>query len=383
MTVIDVRQRRARVGVRHLLSPSSRVGTAEEVAEALVAVHATDPATVFLSIAARLRAPGHEPVERALYEDVTLHKLLAMRRTMFVVPADLAPVVDGSTGVTIAARERAKLVTYLRDGLGWDERRLAEVEQQTLEALRARGEATAVQLGQDVPALCEQVVIAAGKSYEAKQNVSSRIIRVMACDGRIRRTRPRGTWISSQFRWTVASPWPARPLAEAQAELARRWLASYGPATVADLKWWTGWSLTAARKALVGMEEVGLAEGIGYVVPGDSAPVVEPEPWAALLPGLDSTAMGWRDRDWYLSPAHVPQLFDTMGNAGPTVWWNGNVVGGWAQRADGEVVWRLLEDVGSEGEELIAREAARLTGWLGAVRVQPRFRAPLERELTR
>ncbi len=211
MTVIDVAQRRARVGIRHLLSPSVHVDTVEEVADALVAVHATDPATVFLSIAARLRTPGHEPVERALYQDVTLHKLLAMRRTMFVVPTDLAPVVAGSTGVTIAARERAKLVTYLRDGVGWDERRLAEVEQQTLEALRARGEATAVQLGQDVPALCEQVVVAAGKSYEATQNVSSRIIRVLACDGLIRRTRPRGTWISSQFRWTAASPWPAMP----------------------------------------------------------------------------------------------------------------------------------------------------------------------------
>jgi hypothetical protein len=79
----------------------------------------------------------------------------------------------------------------------------------------------------------------------------------------------------------------------------------------------------------------------------------------------------------------VPQLYDTMGNAGPTVWCDGRVVGAWAQRADGEVVWRLLEDVGSDAEAMIAREAASVTGWLGAVRVQPRFRTPLERELSR
>ncbi len=380
---IDVRQRRARLGTRHLLAPSTHVPTVEEVADALVAVHATDPATVFLSIAARLRTPGHEPVERALYDERTLHRLLAMRRTMFVVPADLAPLVYGSTGVTIAARERAKLLTYLGDGLGWDARRLADVEQAVLDALRTRGEATAVQLGQDVPSLCEQVVVSPGKPYETKQNVSSRIIRVLACDGRIRRARPRGSWISSQFRWTPASPWPASPIADAQAELARLWLASYGPATVADLKWWTGWSLTATRKALVGMEEVELAEGTGYVVPGDAAPVAEPEPWVALLPGLDSTAMGWRDRDWHFSPAHVPRLFDTMGNAGPTVWCDGRVVGAWTQRADGEIVWSLLEDVGADAEALIDREAATLASWLGPTRVQPRFRAPLERELSR
>lgn len=376
-------QRRARLGARHLLSPIARVDSVEEVADALIAVHATDPATVFLSIAARLRTPGHEPVERALYEDVTLHRLLAMRRTMFVVPADLAPLVHGSTGVTIAARERAKLLTYLSDGVGWDARRLAKVEQDVLDALRDKGEATAVQLGQDVPALCEQVVVAPGKAYETKQNVSSRIIRVLACDGVIRRARPRGSWISSQFRWTLASPWPPIPIAEAQAELARRWLAAYGPATAADLKWWTGWSLGATSKALVGMQEVELDEGTGYVVPGDAEPIAEPEPWVALLPGLDSTTMGWRDRDWYLSPAHVPALYDTMGNAGPTVWCDGRVVGGWAQRADGEIVWRLLEDVGADAEAAIAHQAAAMAAWLGAVRVQPRFRTPLERELSR
>lgn len=378
-----MRQRRARLGTRHLLAPSAHVDRVEEVADALVAVHATDPATVFLSIAARLRTPGHEPVERALYDDVTLHRLLAMRRTMFVVPADLAPLVHGSTGVTISARERAKLLTYLSEGVGWDARRLAEVQQAVLAALRARGEATAAQLGQDVPALREQVVVAAGKPYETKQNVSSRIIRTLACDGHIRRARPRGSWISSQFRWTTATPWQEVPLADAQAELARRWLASHGPATVADLRWWTGWSLTATRKALAGMEEVVIDEGTGYVVPGDAGPVAEPEPWVALLPGLDSTTMGWRDRDWYLSPAHVPSLFDTTGNAGPTVWCDGRVVGAWAQRADGEIVWSLLEDVGTEAEALIAREAATVAGWLGAVRVRPRFRTPLERELSR
>jgi hypothetical protein len=58
------------------------------------------------------------------------------------------------------------------------------------------------------------------------------------------------------------------------------------------------------------------------------------------------------------------------------------VVGGWAQRGDGEVVYRLLEDVGTEVDTATATEAARLTDWLGPTRVTPRFRTPLERELT-
>jgi hypothetical protein len=103
-------------------------------------------------------------------------------------------------------------------------------------------------------------------------------------------------------------------------------------------------------------------------------------PWVALLPALDPTTMGWAGRDFYLG-RHRPVLFDRNGNAGPTIWCDGRVVGGWAQRRAGEVVLRLLEDVGGEAAAAIEAEAARLTAWLGPTRVNPRFRTPLEREL--
>ncbi|MET7441654.1 crosslink repair DNA glycosylase YcaQ family protein, partial [Streptomyces sp. NPDC005568] len=159
-------------------------------------------------------------------------------------------------------------------------------------------------------------------------------------------------------------------------------------ATEEDLKWWTGWKVTDVRRALAaaGAAAVSLDGGVtGYVADGDAGPVTGPaEPWAALLPGLDPTAMGWRDRDWFLAPDLRPALFDRSGNVGPTVWWNGQVVGGWAQRPDGEVVWRVLDaaGLGREGREAVAAEAARLSAWVGGVRVTPRFRTPLERELT-
>jgi len=86
--------------------------------------------------------------------------------------------------------------------------------------------------------------------------------------------------------------------------------------------------------------------------------------------------MGWFERDWYLDP-HRPQLFDTSGNAGPTAWWDGRIVGGWNQDSAGEVVVQMLEDAGSEGLQVLEDEAARLTDWLGGKRVLPRFPSPL------
>jgi hypothetical protein len=151
---------------------------------------------------------------------------------------------------------------------------------------------------------------------------------------------------------------------------------------VADLRWWTGWPLGQTKQALarVATVEVDLDGTVGHLLAEDQEPVEPPQPSAALLPALDPTVMGWKERGWYLGD-HQAHLFDANGNAGPTVWWDGQVVGGWAQAADGEVVVRLLEDLGREAEARVGAEAQRLTGWLDGVRVAPRFATPLQREL--
>ncbi|MFB6850534.1 winged helix DNA-binding domain-containing protein [Streptomyces sp. NPDC056373] len=385
---IDVAERRARLALRQRLAGRARAGTPEEVADSLVALHGTDPATVYLAVGARLADPARtvEETGRALYEDRRLVRMHGMRHTVFVFPAELTAVVHASTGLAVAARERASLLKHMATAGAPDAAWLREVEESALAALARRGQATAAELAQDEPRLREQFVYAAGKSYEGVHTVSTRLLKVLGVEGKVVRGRPLGSWTSSQFRWAVAPEHPELDAAQAQAELLRRWLAACGPATEADLKWWTGWRVTEVRRALaaIGAEAVSLDEGTGYVAEGDTGPVPSPgEPWAALLPGLDPTAMGWQQRDWYLAPELRPRLFDGSGNVGPTVWWNGRVVGGWAQRPDGEIVWRILEEEGAgrDARAAIESEAERLTGWLGTTRVTPRFRTPLEKEL--
>ncbi|GGU75511.1 hypothetical protein GCM10010275_07300 [Streptomyces litmocidini] len=383
---IGATERRARLGVRHRLAGSARAGSAAEVGDALVALHGTDPASVFLAVAARL-AGGVEPVgavERALYEDGSLVRMHGMRHTVFVFPVSLAAAVQASTTRSAAARERTALLKHLAAGSEFDEDWLGETERLVLAELAARGGATGTELGVAVPRLRSTYVYGPGTRQEVTQSVASRVLRVLGMEGRIVRGRPQGTWTSSRFRWAVAEAHPAQDPAGARAELLRHWLGACGPATEADLTWWTGWKVTDVRKALVavGALPVAVDEGTGFVLPDDLGAVSEPEPWAALLPALDPTAMGWQGRDWYLDPAHRAALYDRSGNIGPTVWWNGRIVGGWAQRPDGAVVHRLLADVGADAERAIGAEAARLAEWVGDVRVTPRFRTPLERELS-
>ncbi|WP_133909969.1 winged helix DNA-binding domain-containing protein [Streptomyces sp. NBC_00582] len=381
-------ERRARLASRHRLTAAGRAATPEAVAESLVALHGTDPATVYLAVGARLADPAG-PVaatERALYEDRTLVRMHGMRNTVFVFPTELTAVVHASTGLAVAARTRTALVNDMAKAGAPDAAWLKEVEESTLAALGRLGQATATELAREEPRLREQFAYAAGKSYEGIHTVSTRLLRLLGVEGKVVRGRPLGSWTSSQFCWALAPAHPELDVADAQAELLRRWLAVCGPATEADLKWWTGWKVTDVRRALkaIGAQAVTVDEGTGYVVEGDVAPVAAPkEPWAALLPSLDPTAMGWQGRDWYLAPELRPALFDRSGNIGPTVWWDGRVVGGWAQRADGEIVWRFLagEGPGREAEAAVAAEAERLGAWLGGARVTPRFRTPVEKEL--
>jgi hypothetical protein len=328
--------------------------------------------------------PTIADVERALYQDRVLVRMLAMRRTMFVAPVEDVPVLHAAACGAIARRERKRneqlaAMLGLENTDGW----LREAEAATLAALERRGEATAQELLKDVAALQQKVRVNVGKRYEADIGMSGRVLLLLGLEGKVVRGRPRGTWISSQYRWAPTARWIGYPMpemaeAEAQAGIVRRWLSRFGPGTEADIRWWTGWTAREVRSALatVGAVEIDLDGQAGFVLADDLERTPIPEPWVALLPSLDPTTMGWRARDWYLG-GYKDALFDTNGNAGPTIWVDGRIAGGWALRAKGEVVTKLLEDVGREASRSVEAEAARLTRWLQEARVTPRFSAPL------
>jgi winged helix DNA-binding protein len=393
---IDAAERRRRLAARHALAPPHRAGAGQsapaEIARRLVALHATDPATVYLSVHARTATPvTHAAIEDALYGRRELVRMLGMRRTVFVVPAESVPVVQASTTDRIARDQRALLLKLLTDAgaVSDPEPWLADVERSVLGHLAARGgTATAAELTAAEPRLRTRIVLAAGKAYEATPTITSRVLLVLAAQGQVVRGRPIGSWLSQQYRWALAEHWlraeaDAIDDAAARAELARQWLAAFGPARAADLKWWTGWTMAHVRQAVasLGVVQVDLGGGSGIALSDDLGATEDPGRWAALLPALDPTVMGWSERSWFLG-THGKALFDTNGNAGPTVWVNGRIVGGWAQRADGEIAIRMLEDVGADARAMIESEAERVKGWLGDVRVIPRFRTPTERELS-
>jgi hypothetical protein len=388
MRSITVAERRARLGRRHLLAAAGPNVT--EAADAMVGLHSSDPATVYLAAWARVDRFTHEDLDDALYEERSLVRMLGMRRTLFVLPVALAPLVQRGCTDDLIPAERRKVVRRLEShGIAEDgERWLAQLEIDTLAALHAAGEAFTSDLTRTVPGLATKITFAEGTKWEAEVVMSSRVLFLLAAAGRVVRARPRASWVGSHYRWAPTTEWLGAPIAEmdpagARAALLHRWLHAFGPGTIDDIKWWTGWTLAKSRAALSASDAVSVAtDGAeAFVAVGDEDQVEASDPWVALLPGLDPTTMGWTGRRWYLGE-NGAALFDRNGNAGPTIWSDGRVVGGWAQRADAKVVYRLLEDVGAETEAAIADQAGSLERWLDGTVVSPRFRTPLERELS-
>ncbi|MGY4644634.1 winged helix DNA-binding domain-containing protein [Cellulomonas sp. URHB0016] len=385
MLRFDVDERRARLARRHAVTPASRVATVEDATDAMVVLHGTDPAALFLAAWARVDGFHVKDLERALYEERSLVKHLAMRRTIFAVPRDLLPVVQAAASDGVAGTERRRLAKQVAAaGLVDDgERWVADAMAAAVAELAASGPLAATELRTRVPLLDSTVEHSAGKPWAGRFAVVGRVLTCLSAGGVVVRSGNQGQWTTSRPTWALMQDWLGAPLepvpeAVARARLVGRWLRTFGPATEVDVKWWLGSTLTAVRAALrdVGAVEVDLDGRTGYVLPDDLEPVGPVDPWVALLPGLDPTTMGWFDRDWYLGP-HKPQLFDATGNGGASIWVDGRMVGGWATSPAGEVEIVLLEDVGADARAAIDAEADRLTTWLGGTAVGVRFPAPL------
>lgn len=385
---VDDGERRARLGRRHGLAPGARFADAAACAAAMVALHATEPATVHLGLRARVEGLTVDDVERALYGERSIVKQMAMRRTLFAFERRLVPAVWGSAGARVAKAYGARLAKDLEEsGVAEDGSRWIDAATEAVVDALDGGEAvTSSELRRLVPMIDVSVERGAGTKWGGAFPVAPQLLTVLAAQGRVARAHNAGHWRLSKPTWTTSDAWFGErwePTSEADGyrELVRGWLRAFGPGTETDLQWWLGGTLRVVRAALASLEAVAarLESGeIGWLLP-DDLDVVEPaDDWVALLPTLDSTVMGWKERAFHVGE-HGPALFDSAGNAGTTAWWNGRVVGCWLQDDDGSVRVHPLEELPARVERAFDDEAERLTGWLDGVRVVTIYVSPAMR----
>lgn len=364
--------------MRHGLDPSLRRPDVDTAVRDMTVLHATDSATVYLSLLARVDEIAVADVDEALHERRSVVRQLAMRRTLFGVPRELLGDVLGSAGARLAAAQRRALVKDLercgvaRDGAAW----LRDAESAVNAFLADGRQRTATEIREQVPEVAGVLQMAPGKPYGGDVPVAPRVLTVLSAAGDVVRARQTHHWRLNKPTWASMKAWLGEDVTQSEpaagyAALVERWLRTFAPGTEADLVWWLGATKASVRRALADVEAVPvtLDDGsIGWVLPDDLAETPEGGSWVALLPPLDPTVMGWKQRDFLLGDLGKP-LFDTNGNAGATAWVDGRAVGCWVQDSAGRVVVSYLVNVPARARRALEREAERITAWCDGVRV--------------
>ena len=145
-----------------------------------------------------------------------------------------------------------------------------------------------------------------------------------------------------QARYTLLDEWlppePELPREDALQELAQRYFASHGPATLADFIGWSGLAAGEARAALE-MAAPGLTHALfegGTVwwskrAAGPAQPAGKPA--LHLLAGFDEYVLGYTDRQAIIDPAHAGKLMTLNGLFRPALLLGGRVAGTWQAEA--------------------------------------------------
>src|SRR4051812_43751587 len=205
---ITVEERRARLARRHRLIAAERTDDVADITDSLVALHSSDPVTVYLSATARMADPSVDAVEKALYVDRSVVRHHAMRRTLWVATPEVARLMHAAATRKLVGPEHRRTVKLLAEnGVEDPERWLADARTRTIDALEEHGPMTARALGQKLPALRQGIVMAPGKTSPATIPAHPRVLLLLGFEGHIVRPRPTGTWVNGAYTYAPADDW--------------------------------------------------------------------------------------------------------------------------------------------------------------------------------
>lgn len=201
------------------------------------------------------------------------------------------------------------------------------------------------------------------------------LLRRLAGDTTIAFGAPRGT----EQTFVLLDEWAPDALRlerdEALAELATRYVSGHGPTTARDLAWWSGLTVTDARRAVTLAGDRVALDRDGYLVPATAAEgpsqAEAPRGDVRLLPGFDELLLGYRDRSASLAPEHAPLVVPSSnGLFLPSVVVDGRVSGVWRRtlpsgRGGVSVTVELFSDVPAAVTTKIRRRADEYARYLG------------------
>jgi hypothetical protein len=171
---------------------------------------------------------------------------------------------------------------------------------------------------------------------------------------------PRGLWQrSGRATWAHLETWVG-PVAPGSAEaLLERYVRAFGPATVSDMRAWSG--LGDVRSIVARMDLVEREDGLLDVEDGVLADESAPAP-PRFLPAFDNVLVAYADRRRIIADEDRDHVVRNLGR--PYLLVDGRVGGEW--RVDGsELTVRTFRPVAKRTASAIAAEGRRLLRFMG------------------
>ena len=319
---------RLRLRAQRLALPSDEaVSSVAQVVKDLCGIQAQEAPSAALAVRPRSRGLTAMNVEYARVEERTIIRTWGLRGTLHLLATEDFNWLLHLLGPVFIVRGRRR-----REELGLDEDLCARGIRIIRDALADQGPLTRAEL---VEQLATHGLRIEG---QARPYLLSRAaLEGFICFGPNRGAEPTyvliADWIGREYRGNTL------PESEAHAELSRRYLAAYGPATPVDQAAWSGLSLKETRAAwgqiadeLIEIEAAGAP---AWMLKMQAAWLDEPPadtPTVRLLPRFDIYLLGYQNRDFAVPRQHAKRVNAGGGILHPTVLVDGRVAGIWKSK---------------------------------------------------
>jgi len=340
-----------------------------DVVRRICGLHAQVQSSAELTLWARTDAVGRDVVAQALWDDRSLVRTWAMRGTLHLLAADelglwvgaqaaLRPRYETASwrkAFAMTSAEAVAVLDAIRDALAGPPLTRDEL-----------GDAVAQRLGD-------------ARLGDAVRGSFGTMPKLAALRGDVCFAKPAGQRVRFTRPDLWLGPWePVTPARDALADVLRRYLSVYGPATREEFARWFGMASAAqAGKELrvLGTElvEVTIGSERGrWMLAGDvaGASAARPRGTVALLPGFDQYVVAApRDESAVLAQEHRGRVYRPQGWLSPVLLVDGRIEGVWSHEHKGGRLTVKIAPFGDYGDGVRAgaeAEATRLGAYLGA-----------------
>ncbi|MBI2184477.1 MAG: AlkZ family DNA glycosylase [Thaumarchaeota archaeon] len=345
------------------LADVSRSDDIIQIVKDIYGLHATSPATPYLSLFSRCRSFAKERLDKELYVKRTLGKIRCVRKTIYIIPSETIPIAFAATRKMVELNSENYAMF-----LGVTQKQYEEISKRILSILK-RGGMSAEEIK---------------KHLKTKTNVSP-IVNLMCDQGLLIRGPPKAGWKSNIHIYCLFHDYypdidlNAVDESEARKLTVRQYVSSFGPATENDVAWWTVLPRGIVRQILRELQETTTSIEIkdmndGYfVLSSDKAPLaslrVPKEHTVNLLPSLDPYLMGYKDRERYLDLKYYTFVFDRGGNATSSILLDGRVIGVWDFEEPFVKIFLFNNDGGAEVLREIRSSAKKVGSFISGEEV--------------